>query len=240
MPTKRVCVCLGILALQAGLVLADEVTFTIENLGVQPLTPVFAATSDGSFDMFDAGSAASAELEAIAEGGVTGPMTALAGASSGVLDFGVGAFIAPGDSTSVTLTTDPSHPYLSFAAMLPITNDAFIGLAFGDGALDLFRDGALTSYDFTLSYLEVWDAGTEINTELAGDVPALGGSGSPVEGGVITRPHPGILGVGDIGPGFDFFGLDIAHITVVPEPATIALCLLGVATLITTRRRRHF
>lgn len=226
------------MALQAGIVLGDEITFTIENVGVQPLTPVFAATSDGSFDMFDEGAASSPELEAIAEGGDTGPMTTLAGGAGGVLDFGVGAFIAPGESTSVTLTTDPSHPYLSFAAMLPITNDAFIGLAVGDGALDLFHGGSLTSYDFTLSYLEVWDAGTEVNTELATDVPALGGSGSPDEGGVIMRPHPGILGVGDVPSDFDFFGHDIAHITVVPEPATIGLCLLGATALFGTRRRR--
>jgi hypothetical protein len=215
---------------------ADTFTFTIENVGVQPITPVFVATHDSTFDIFDEGGTASAELIAIAEEGMTGPMEALAGGAAGVLDFGVGAFIGPGESTSVTVTADLDHPYLSFAAMLPVTNDAFIGLAYTDDALDLFRLGGPQFYDFTLSYLEVWDAGSELNTELAVDVPALGGSGSPDEGGVIFKPHPGILGVGDIGPEFDFWGLDIAHITVVPEPG--AWLLLGLAGLAVARRRR--
>jgi len=101
----------------------------------------------------------------------------------------------------------------------------------GDNVLDLFRDGAATPYDFTLSYLDVWDAGSEINTELAADVPGLGGSGSPDEFGVITIPHLGILGIGDIGDEFDFFGLDIARITVIPEPATLLLMALGAFAL---------
>ena len=216
---------------------ADEFSFRIHNVGVQPLTPIFVATHDATFDIFDEGAAASAALVAIAEEGDTGLMEALAGGAGGVLDFGVGMFIAPGESTMVSVEADPDHPYLSFAAMLPVTNDAFIGLAMGDSALDLFRGGAPTDYDFTLSYLEVWDAGSEINTELAIDVPALGGMGSPDENGVITRPHPGILGIGDIGPEFNFFGQDIARIVVVPEPAT--LVLLGIAALALTRRDRR-
>jgi hypothetical protein len=213
----------------------EEITLTIENIGVQPITPVFAATHDATFDIFDDGATASAELVAIAEEGMTGPMETLAAGAAGVLDFGVGAFISPGETTTVTLTADLDHPYLSFAAMLPVTNDAFIGLAYGDDALDLFRGGALQLYDFTLSYLQVWDAGSEVNTELAVDVPALGGTGSPDEGGVIFKPHPGILGVGDIGPEFDFFGQNIARITVVPEPGM--LTLLAVAALMLIRRR---
>ena len=208
---------------------AEMFEFTITNVGVQPITPAFVATHDATVDIFDGGAAASAALEAIAEAGDTALMEALAGGSAGVFDFDVGDFIMPGESTTVMVTADPAHPYLSFAAMLPVTNDAFIGLAYGDGALDLFRLDTPSFYDFTLSFMNVWDAGTEVNTELADDVPALGGSGSPDEGGVVTRPHPGILGVGDVGPEFDFFGLDVAHVTVIPEPA--ALIVLAIAGL---------
>jgi hypothetical protein len=215
-------------------------TLTIENVGVQPLTPVFVATHDATFDIFDEGAVASAELVAIAEGGDTGPMELLAAGSAGVLDFGVigMAPIPPGGTGTIDVMADADHPYLSFASMLPVTNDAFIGLAAGDDALNLFRGGSAMTYDFTLSYLNVWDAGSEINTELAEDVPGLGGMGSPDEGGVITRPHPGILGVGDIGPEYDFYGLDVAHILVIPEPGGLALfgALLAGAAVI--RRRR--
>jgi hypothetical protein len=175
-------------------------------------------------------------MVAIAEEGDTGPMESLAMGAAGVLGYGVGAFILPGESTMVTVAADASHPYLSFAAMLPFTNDAFIGQAYMDDALDLFRFGSPTLYDYTLSYLNVWDAGSEVNTELMADVPGLGGSGSPDEGGVITRPHPGILGIGDIGPELDFFGLDVAHITVVPEPGTAIFLAAGLPVALLRRR----
>ncbi len=221
-----------VIAITLGLIIAAPASaemfqFTIENVGVQPLTPVFVASHDASFDIFDAGAAASAELVAIAEGGDVGPMSTLAASSAGVLDYAAGAFIMPGESTTIMIQADPDHPCLSFAAMLPATNDAFIGLAAGDDALNLFHNAMPTTYDFTLSYLEVWDAGSEINTELAADVPALGGMGSPDEGGVITKPHAGILGVGDVPTDLDWWGLDVAHITVVPEPASVLLCLVG-------------
>ncbi len=229
-----------LLPLCSSFALGDTFTLTIENVGPQPLTPVFVATHDATFDIFDAGAAASPELIAIAEGGVTGPMELLASGAAGVLDFGVIGLapILPGEFGTIELIADVDHPYLSFASMLPVTNDAFIGLAAGDDALDLFRGGTPMTYDFTLSYLDVWDAGSEINTELAEDVPALGGSGSPDEGGVITKPHPGILGIGDIGPEFDFFGLDIAHVMVVPEPGGLALLGVMLAVALPALRRR--
>ena len=69
-------------------------------------------------------------------------------------------------------------------------------------------------------------------------MPGLGGMGSPDEGGVITKPHPGILGVGDVGLEFDFFGLDVAHITIIPEPPGLTLaCLVVAGALITLKRR---
>jgi hypothetical protein len=224
------------LGLVVGSASGDTFTFTVENVGVQPLSPVFVATHDATFDIFDEGAPASLQIEAIAEGGDTAPMVALAAGAAGVFDYAVGSgVLMPGQTGTVTVMADASHPYLSFAAMLGVTNDGFIGVAYGDSALDLFRLGPPMSYDFTVSYLDAWDAGTEINTESADDAPALGGMGSPAEGGVITRPHPGILGIADIPLSFDFYGQDIAHITVVPEPGTLVLLALGLPWLF--RRR---
>lgn len=220
------------LGLCVGTASGETFTFMIENIGVQPLSPVFVATHDATFDIFDEGAPASPEIEAIAEGGNTAPMVALATGAPGVLDFSVGAgVIQPGESATVMVTADASHPYLSFAAMLGVTNDGFIGVAYGDSALDLFRLGPPMPYDFTVSYLDAWDAGTEVNTESAADAPALGGMGSPAEGGVITRPHPGILGIADIPLQYDFYGQDIAHITVTPEPTTLVLLTLTLPLL---------
>ncbi len=234
---KGVGVCALVLGVSSAAMASAEFTVTLENIGVQPLTPVFLATHDMTFDIFDEGAAASPALEALAEDGVTGLLEADAASAAGVLDFGVGGFIFPGESTTVTLMADAAHPYLSFAAMLPVTNDAFIGGAYMDNALALYRGGAATFYDFTLSFLEVWDAGTEVNTESADDVPALSpGTGSPVEGGVVTKPHTGILGVGDVPPEFDFWGTNVARITIVPEPTTLALLAFGAVAAI--RRRR--
>lgn len=56
---------------------------------------------------------------------------------------------------------------------------------------------------------------------------------------MITIPHAGILGIGDIGAEADFFGLDVARITVVPEPATMTVLAIGAVVLAGERRRRR-
>jgi hypothetical protein len=69
----------------------------------------------------------------------------------------------------------------------------------------------------------VWDAGTEVNDELAANVPALGGAGSVDENAVVSIPHQGIQGVGDIPLGNDWTGGPVARITIVPEPSSAVL-----------------
>lgn len=205
---------------------AEDFQITIENLSPNVLTPAPFISHDATFDLFDEGAPASSELEQLAEDGVTSGVTGLAAAAGvAVADWDVagGAPIGPGGSATITVSADLSRPYLSFASMLAVTNDAFIGWAVGDGALDLFPGGTPYAGSITIGPDGVWDAGTERNDELAANVPALGGSGGLDEGGVISRPHPGITGDADIPLSRDWTGGDVARITIVPEPTSLGL-----------------
>lgn len=216
---------------------AEQFEITIQNISPNVLSPAFFGSHDGTWDLFDEGATASAAVEAVAEGGNTGPMVADAMAAPGVYDYGV-AGMAPlfgGESASVTIMADLAHPYLSYASMIGVSNDGFIGGAIGDGAIDLFPGGVPFSGTIILTHLDVWDAGTEVNDESADTVGALGGMGGVDEFGVITQPHPGILGIGDIPLSFNWVPGDVAAVTIVPEPSALALAVVG--ALFAFRRR---
>jgi hypothetical protein len=217
-------------------------TIIITNLGPQPLAPVFYATSTSSFDIFDAGAAASPAMRLMAEEGDTSMLVAQAAAAGpDVMSFGstTGPFF-PGESRTFIVEASMTHRWLQFASMLGMTNDAFIGSAvgYGDDQIDLFQGGQPLTGSFTLSFLNVWDAGTEVNTELLAHIPPNVGAGI-AENGFIHRPHEGITGRGDIPTAFNWYGQDVALITIapVPEPATMAV--LGLGALALARRRRN-
>ena len=222
---------------------ASAVTFTVTvtNLGPQPLAPVFYATSNTSFDIFTNGAAASSAIEMEAEeGSPTGLLGLASAAGSNVMSFGAttGPFLT-GQFRTFTIDADLSHRWFQFASMLGMTNDAFIGSAIGvgDNQIDLFQGGQPITATFTQSFLNVWDAGTEVNSELLAHVPPNMGAGT-TEGGVVMQPHEGITGRGDISTSFDWYGGDVARITIapVPEPATLSALALGVVALL--RRRK--
>ncbi len=170
---------------------------TFENLSPNVFTPMPLVTHDGGFDLFDDGAAASAQLERLAEdgdfSGVKTQAEAELGAAVRDVQVAGGAPIPPGNSVSVLIEADPAHPWLTHASMFAISNDAFIGGAAGDGAIDLFPGGTPLSRHIMVQPSEVWDAGTEENDELAAHVPALGAivDAGTAEGGTIMMPHPG-------------------------------------------------
>lgn len=225
---------------------ALEFTVQIDNIGPQPLSPTFMATTNANWDNFTAGQAAPGRIEQIAEDGPTtiAQADAMAGQAAGdILDWLViaGGPIMPGQSRTVTIEATMSHRWFQYASMLGMSNDAFIGsgLGVGDQQINLFQNGVPNSFDFTLSFLDAWDAGTEVNTELAEHLGAFGNPGvGPTENGVIRAPHDGLRGDGAIPSSFNWYGGDIARIriTPVPEPATIAG--LAVGALAMMRRRR--
>ena len=230
---------------------------TVENLqgaGGYFFTPVWVGLHEGGFDAFDSGSAASAAVEALAEDGMTGPIST---------DFASGlrldAVIAPGTpfgpsgssfsgSASTTVTADETdNRFLNYASMILLSNDTFFG---NDNALELFDAGGLYLGDqvITITADDLWDAGTEDNTTFGAPFSTLGGTATDTIGGVISQQPIGALdnfvGVGTAnGESITdalTSGEAIARITItaVPEPSSIAMLMLGAIGLASVRRRR--
>lgn len=236
---------------------SQDLTIKVKNLGQEGglfFSPVWVGLHDGSFDIFDAGSAASSQLEALAEAGDT------SGISSLFAGLGVESVIAPGSpfgpagsafasTAQATLTVNPlSNRYLSFASMVVPSNDAFISNA--DPMMYEVFDAAGNFNGplvITLYGRNVWDAGTEVNNKYGGAAFVDLGGIDVDENGVVHQ-HPGLDEfIGEhFGPApvaneslltaFDDY-TPIAEITVVPEPAS--LMILGTGALILHYRRRR-
>lgn len=176
-----------------------EVSITNLTRGIH-FTPLIAAAHDPSVRMFHAGTAASTELQAIAEGGDIMGMQALLNSVGASVAAGDG-LVAPGQTVTLMLEGVSAAQVFSLSSMLLPTNDGFVGIdsaAFpSSGSVTLFARG--------------YDAGTEANDELVGSgapgmpgFPApppvvatgtgLGGSGINVSAEGYVHVHPGVLG----------------------------------------------
>ena len=135
----------------------------------QPLSPI-TGVLHGDEKMWMVGSTASTALEKLAESGDNSDFIAQESIIASMADGGV---LLPGSSATITIsTTDVSATHLSVTTMLVNTNDAFSGLT----GLELSN----FEIDQTQSWnLNVYDAGTEANSEAAGTIPgpADGGTG---------------------------------------------------------------
>ena len=267
------CLFLGLLVV-ARPARAEHVVIQVESLAPENglfLSPMWVGFHNGSFDMFDAGKvlpAGGAMERAFEDGDVEALQDKFAATTTG----GVGGFIIaptgypdvpviePGEQGRAAFELDPKrNRYMSFAAMLLPSNDAFIA---NDGSKDIelftasgkFK-GKLT---FTILGADVWDAGTEMNTET--DAAFLN-QNEAGDGQRTTEPvklHPGFIGfyanpaagsqpviLGatlDSDVRFDRIAADftrpnavIARITVIPEPATAVLLLAGGLALLRKR-----
>ncbi len=244
------------LSLSATAANALEVTVTIENLAPVNgtwLTPVWVGFHDGSFDIYNSGEAASAELEAIAEDGNNVPLSdAFTGSAQGVV-FGPNGPIAPGEVASFTIDLDPNDPmssYFSYAAMVLPSNDAFIanGNPLAHQVFD--AQGNFTAVDFFIGGNAVLDAGTEVNDELPMNTAFFGqmAPNTGVDEGGVVGLHPGFLPAGSGGilddPLFangDFTRLDYpiaqVRISAVPLPAGVWLLMSALGGLLVARRK---
>lgn len=252
-------------SLSFGSAQAAKLIVKVENIastGSLNLSPLFVAFHNGSFDTFNAGTAALPGLQPLAESGNASGLAARLGTTDPGATWGLIpvlgpsglAQIEPGESGSMIFTVDGTlNHYFSFGAMVVPSNDAFTS---NDNPLayQLFGAGGgfLGNKSILLTGSDVWDAGTEVNG-LFGSAFVVGQNAANhiAENGIVM-PHPG-FGIFDgqlmpngqtfnaananVGAGRDFW---LARITIseVPEPGTIflAMAALGLAGFLLRRR----
>ena len=159
------------LTLFAGSAIAQvdyEVTITNITPG-QSFTPQLVVTHPGSVILFKLGEPASPELEILAEGGDTGPLTeALGGVAMDAQT--IPGLLGPGEQSSIVVNGNPGRGYISVAAMLIPTNDTFVAM----NRVKLPRSGAVQQL------VPAYDAGTEYNDQNCANIPGpqCGGEGA--------------------------------------------------------------
>lgn len=179
---------------------------TIENIadGFQPLSPAGVALHNRRLDIWSTGAPASAAVAAVAEDANGGIFASTYSQVQGVSSAFVGGAAPAGPGGTIEFEFDArSGQRLSIVSMLVNTNDGFTGL-----------DSVPLAYHRVYE-VGAYDAGTEVNNELASHIPGPVG-GNPFvrepEGNPITR-HPGIAGVGDIPDDVAWSG-PVARITI--------------------------
>jgi hypothetical protein len=178
----------GLLAVNSAI--AQEIGVKITNLtNATYFTPLLIAIHDRETHLFELGSPATPELQAMAEGGdISGLISQVEATGGSHVDNPAGGLLPPGGHTEATLEVDGRYfRSLSISAMLLPTNDGFVGL---DGLKIPRRAGSYTYY------LQAYDAGTEANDEI------ITGGGAPNTPGIPADPggHAGVGGIATVGP----------------------------------------
>ena len=191
------------------------VVVTITNLTKgQIFSPPVVVSHWPGFRLFEPGQPASDELAALAEDGMTDPLTGMLDGSPQVISYGVaGDGIMPGHSASILLEASSAWSEISLASMLVSSNDAFVGL--NGEHLPAF----LRSRKFTHAlYAGAYDAGSEANTESCEHIPGppCGSPGNRVTEGAegYVYVHSGIHGTGDLDPSMLDWNNPVAKITI--------------------------
>ena len=160
----------------SGSLLAQEISLSLTNLtNATYFTPLLVAAHNRHTDLFEPGVAASANLQAMAEGGnISGLIDDVIAAGSDYVADPAGGLLAPGATAEAVLDL-PRHRnrQLSIVGMLLPTNDGFVGL----DSLKIPRQRG--TY---IVYLHGYDAGTEANDEI------ITGGGAPNSPGIPADP----------------------------------------------------
>jgi Spondin_N len=182
---------------------------TVTNLtNAQPLSPVAVIAHQAGYAVFSIGTAASAGLETLAEGGDNSALIAAADADAMVVATTSGAApIGPAGSETMTiqvLASELPGLAISTSTMLVNTNDAITGIngiAIGD----------MAAGDSISLRSIAYDAGTEANTESAAHIPGPAGGGegfNAARDDIADRVtmHSGVVSQDDGKPGSDLTG----------------------------------
>lgn len=168
---KAALVSISVLGMSSAL--AADINVKITNLtnGIW-FTPFLVAAHPADTGLFTVGQPASANLQAMAEGGdISGLVADLTALGATIAENPAGGFLAPAMSTDIDMNTDgTSNVLLSVTAMLLPTNDAFAGL----NAVTIPSDPG--TYVFNVP---AYDAGTEANNEQLTPGAAPGIPGDP-------------------------------------------------------------
>ena len=169
---------------------ANAVDFDVQitNLGnAVYFTPFLVAAHPAGNNLFSTGQPASANLQAMAEGGnISGLVTDVTALGATIVENPAGGLLAPATSIQFNMNTaGTSNDRLSVVAMLLPTNDAFAGL----NAIEIPTTPG--TYVFNVP---AYDAGTEANDEL------ITGGGAPGAAGIPADPG-GLAGTGGTGAG---------------------------------------
>ena len=140
----------------------------------QPMSPVAVILHNNGFNNFIDGETASAAVEMLAEGGDNSEVLSTAAAATQHIASGSAGPVPPSSTgTELTLSVPAdqlSDVRLSVMTMLIRTNDAFTGL----NATDISNMEVGSSRTFNAP---TWDAGTELDSEVAATMPGTGGEG---------------------------------------------------------------
>ncbi|MFH1734976.1 MAG: spondin domain-containing protein, partial [bacterium] len=210
-------------------------------------TPFWVGFHNGTFDTYTNSSAASIELENLAEDGNIDPLLTFFESSGqgnvqGVIASGAVPPFAPGETAEMTFImdgNDPDNRYFSYGAMVLPSNDAFIGNDSPTAHQIFDGSGNFLGASFAIYGTVVRDAGTEVNDEIPAHTAFFGqmtpNTGVDEDG--VVHDHPGYLPVGSGGilddpmfAGADFTqgGYEMARITIIRSDTPVSGNVSGV------------
>jgi len=166
----------SLLCLSAASATAEMIKVEITNL-TQGLyfTPLLVTAHSAENHLFELGVEASAELQAMAEGGDISGLVTIANSIGAVSEENpAGGLLPPASSTATMMMDTGDNTALSVLAMVLPTNDGFVGM----DAWPIPEEAGM----YTVM-LNAYDAGTEANNELI-----LEGSGAPGVAGIPANP----------------------------------------------------
>ncbi len=180
---------------------ADAISYKVKVTNLtrgQSFTPILLATHKRGPQLFKLGRPASDELATLAESGNTEPLsTALTATGKTFSVKTSGPLLEPGMSRTIIIKAGKRARFLSMAAMLIPTNDAFMALK----SVSLPR-GFHTAKHFVVAY----DAGSEANDEQCANIPG------PVCHGVGPSPDEDGEGYVHVHAGIHAHGADAVEL----------------------------